>query len=67
MVLSFYFWDSPIFVPEFQHIIETMISTLPARLYKCQSDNVQTIDNLKNQTLWFSKPAQFNLDPALMK
>jgi hypothetical protein len=35
---------------------------LPGKLYKYQPYNVQTLDNLKNQILWFSKPAQFN-DP----
>jgi len=39
-----------------------MLPALPSRLYKYQPYNVQTLDNLKNQVLWFSKPAQFN-DP----
>lgn len=34
----------------------------PTRLYKYQSYNVQTIDNLVNRILWFSKPIKFN-DP----
>jgi hypothetical protein len=39
-----------------------MTPTLPSRLYKYQPYNVQTLDNLKEQILWFSKPVQFN-DP----
>ncbi len=39
-----------------------MDRSLPAKLYKYQPYNVQTLDNLKNRVLWFSKPAQFN-DP----
>jgi hypothetical protein len=39
-----------------------MKRSVPPKLYKYQSYNVQTLDNLKNRSLWFSKPAQFN-DP----
>jgi hypothetical protein len=39
-----------------------MARSVPPKLYKFQPYNVQTLDNLKNQVLWFSKPAQFN-DP----
>ena len=39
-----------------------MTKTLPSKLYKYQSYNVQTLDNLKNRRLWFSKPSRFN-DP----
>jgi hypothetical protein len=34
----------------------------PPKLYKYQPYNTQTLDNLKNRVLWFSKPANFN-DP----
>ncbi len=34
----------------------------PPKLYKYQPYTVQTIDNLKNRLLWFSKPGKFN-DP----
>ena len=34
----------------------------PPRLFKYQSYNTQTIDNLVNRILWFSKPINFN-DP----
>ena len=34
----------------------------PFRLYKYQSYNIQTIDNLLKQQLWFSNPLKFN-DP----
>lgn len=39
-----------------------METKLPSKLYKYQSYNIQTIDNLKNSCIWFSKPSQFN-DP----
>lgn len=39
-----------------------MTQKIPPRLYKYQSYNVQTLDNLKNRCLWFSKPEKFN-DP----
>lgn len=39
-----------------------MNKLLPAKLYKYQSYNAQTLDNLKNRHIWFSKPVQFN-DP----
>jgi hypothetical protein len=35
---------------------------IPTKLYKYQPYNVQTLDNLKNRRLWFSKPVRFN-DP----
>ena len=34
----------------------------PPRLYKYQPYNVQTLDNLKDRRIWFSKPIRFN-DP----
>jgi hypothetical protein len=39
-----------------------MTTNIPLKLYKYQSYNVQTIDNLKNGCIWFSKPTLFN-DP----
>jgi len=36
--------------------------SIPSRLYKYQPYNIQTLDNLKNRQLWFSKPNRFN-DP----
>ena len=39
-----------------------MKTTIPPKLYKYQSYNIQTIDNFKNRSLWFSKPSRFN-DP----
>jgi hypothetical protein len=39
-----------------------METNIPPKLYKYQTYNVQTIDNLKNGCIWFSKPARFN-DP----
>ena len=39
-----------------------MSFSVPPKLYKYQSYNVQTLDNLKNRQIWFSKPVQFN-DP----
>ena len=35
---------------------------MPDRLFKFQPFNTQTLANLKNRTLWFSLPSQFN-DP----
>ena len=35
----------------------------PKRLYKYQAYSVQSLDNLKNQILWFSKPPAFNDPP----
>lgn len=35
---------------------------MPDRLFKYQAYNTQTLANLKNRTLWFSLPSQFN-DP----
>lgn len=39
-----------------------MVDTIPPRLFKYQPYNTQTFDNLKDRTIWFSKPAEFN-DP----
>ncbi len=39
-----------------------MEANLPSKLYKYQGYNAQTLDNLKNRCLWFSKPSRFN-DP----
>lgn len=39
-----------------------MEGTVPARLYKYQPYNPQTLDNLTKRKLWFSKPEAFN-DP----
>ena len=39
-----------------------MNPTIPPKLYKYQPYNVQTLDNLKNRQIWFSKPVRFN-DP----
>src|SRR5258706_15402634 len=39
-----------------------MNKLIPARLYKYQSYNNKTIENLKNHCIWFSKPEKFN-DP----
>jgi hypothetical protein len=39
-----------------------MAHSFPKKLYKYQPYSVQTLDNLKNRVLWFSRPAQFN-DP----
>jgi hypothetical protein len=39
-----------------------MSESVPARLYKYQPCNPQTLDNLKKRILWFSKPECFN-DP----
>jgi len=44
------------------HYKMTTNKSLPSKLYKYQSYNTQTLDNLKNRHLWFSKPARFN-DP----
>ncbi len=38
------------------------MKTIPSRLYKYQPYNEQTLDNLKNRSLWFSWPVHFN-DP----
>lgn len=35
---------------------------VPPKLYKYQSYSTQTLDNLKNRLIWFSKPSRFN-DP----
>jgi hypothetical protein len=35
---------------------------VPPKLYKYQPYNIQTLDNLKNRQIWFSKPEKFN-DP----
>jgi hypothetical protein len=39
-----------------------MTTLIPPRLYKYQPYSVQTLDNLKNRRLWFSKSSRFN-DP----
>ncbi len=39
-----------------------MESIIPKKLYKYQSYNDHSLENLKNQQLWFSKPFRFN-DP----
>jgi Protein of unknown function (DUF2971) len=39
-----------------------MPGNLPPKLYKYQPYNVQTLDNLQNRKIWFSKTASFN-DP----
>jgi hypothetical protein len=39
-----------------------MTKPIPPKLYKYQPYNVQTLDNLKNRRLWFSKASRFN-DP----
>lgn len=35
---------------------------IPPKLYKFQSYNKQTVENPKNQCIWFSNPEKFN-DP----
>jgi hypothetical protein len=39
-----------------------VIVAVPKKLYKYQRYNVQTLENLKKQCLWFSRPLRFN-DP----
>jgi len=39
-----------------------MNQKVPPKLYKYQSYNTQTLNNLKNSLIWFSKPSRFN-DP----
>jgi hypothetical protein len=39
-----------------------MKHSLPPKLYKYQPYTTQSLDNLKNRQLWFSKPSRFN-DP----
>lgn len=39
-----------------------MPNNIPPKLYKYQPYNVQTLDNLKDRRIWFSKTASFN-DP----
>lgn len=39
-----------------------LVRTIPRRLYKYQRINLNAIDGLRNHTLWFSSPGEFN-DP----